>query len=68
MWTFSVEESMGGLTDSKKAFSLDSSFLEGDSRKGGVSESLRTPLVASSNLLDEPVSREEEGEQEEEEF
>jgi len=47
---------------------LDSSFLEGDSREGGVSESLRTPSVASSDLLDELVSGEEGGEEEEEEF
>ena len=58
---------MGDSTESEEAFSLDSSFLEGDSREGGVSKSVRTPSVASSGLLDEPVSGEEEGEEEEEE-
>jgi len=68
MWTFSVEESLGGLTESEEAFSLGSSLLDGDSREGEVSESLRTPSVASPGSLDEPVSREEEGGEEEEEF
>ena len=58
---------MGGLTKSEETFSLGSSLLEGDSREGGLSESLRTPSVASSSLLDEPVSGEG-GEEEEEEF
>jgi len=52
----------------KGSFSSGSSFLEGDLREGQVSESLRTPLLASSDLLDEPVSGEEGGEEEEEEF
>ena len=74
IWTFSDEEREEeeeerllegeGSTNSEESFFLSSSFLHGDSREEGVSESLGTPSVASPNLLDEPVS----GGEEEEEF
>jgi len=56
------EESLEGegSTESEESFSVGSFLSEGDSEGEGLSESLGTPSVASPDLLDEPVFREEE--------
>jgi len=68
IWIFSVEEgeeeSLGG-EETNDSFFIGSSFLEGDSEGWWVSKSLGTQSVVSPDLLDEPVSR---GGEEEEEF
>jgi len=70
--TFSVEEgeeedsfSGEGSTELEDCFFLGSTFLEGNLGGQGLSKSLGTPSVASPSLLNELVSRGEEGEQKE---